>query len=116
MINNWFIPDRSEIPIVKKYLLVTLSLILTSVGMASATAILPPAPNIDANSFVLIDANSEVILAQHNGEARVAPASLTKIMTALIVEEEVKAGRTSYDEEVEVSVKAWRTGGSKMFI
>ena len=116
MINNWFIPDRSEIPTVKKYLLVTLSVIFTSVGMVSARSILPPAPDIDANSFVLIDANSEVILAQHNIEARVAPASLTKIMTALIVEEEVKAGRTSYDEEVEVSVKAWRTGGSKMFI
>ena len=82
----------------------------------NARSILPPAPNVDATSFVLMDANSEVILVQRNAEARVAPASLTKIMTALIVEEEVKAGRTGYDEESEVSVKAWRTGGSKMFI
>ena len=73
-------------------------------------------PKINATSFVLIDANSQVILAENNAEARVAPASLTKIMTALIVEEEVKAGRTGYNEQTEVSVKAWRTGGSKMFI
>ena len=79
--------------------------------MVSAKSILPPVPNIDATSFVLIDANSQVILAEHNAEARVAPASLTKIMTALLVEEEVKAGRAGYNEETEISVKAWRTGG-----
>ena len=116
MINNWSIPDSSEIPALFKYLLVTLLALFTFPAAVNARSILPPVPNIDATSFVLIDANSQVILAEHNAEARVAPASLTKIMTALIIEEEVKAGRAEYDEEAEISVKAWRTGGSKMFI
>ena len=116
MINNWSIPDRFQIFALLKYLLVTFSALVTYADMVSAKSILPPVPNIDATSFVLIDANSQVILAEHNAEARVAPASLTKIMTALIVEEEVKAGRARYDEEAEISVRAWRTGGSKMFI
>ena len=116
MINNWSIPDRFQIFALLKYLLVTFSALVTYADIVSAKSILPPVPNIDATSFVLIDANSQVILAEHNAEARVAPASLTKIMTALLVEEEVKAGRAGYKEETEVSVKAWRTGGSKMFI
>ena len=116
MINNWFIPHRFDIPVLLKCLLVNFSALFTFVDMVNARSILPPVPNIDATSFVLIDANSQVVLAEKNAEARVAPASLTKIMTALIVEEEVKAGRAEYDEEAEISVKAWRTGGSKMFI
>ena len=116
MINNWSIPDRFQIFALLKYLPVTFSALVTYADIVSAKSILPPVPNIDATSFVLIDANSQVILAEHNAQARVAPASLTKIMTALLVEEEVKAGRAGYNEETEVSVKAWRTGGSKMFI
>ena len=98
MINNWSIPDRFQILALLKYLLITFASLVTYADIANAKSILPPVPNIDATSFVLIDANSQVILAEHNAQARVAPASLTKIMTALLVEEEVKAGRAGYNE------------------
>ena len=75
---------------------------------------LPP-PKLEASSYLLIDAQTSKVLAEHNAQEN-APASLTKIMTGYVVEEEVRRGRLDLDEEVPISVNAWRTGGSKMFI
>ena len=66
--------------------------------------------------FLLIDADTNKVLAEHNARQRSAPASLTKIMTGYVVEEEIRRGRLGTDEPVQISVNAWRTGGSKMFI
>ncbi len=82
----------------------------------AAQPIIPPAPNINATSYLLIDAASNKVLVEHNSHEQKAPASLTKIMTAYIAEQEIEAGRISEDDEVLISVNAWRTGGSKMFI
>ena len=82
----------------------------------AAAPIIPPPPKVDATSFLLIDATSETVLVEHNVHEPNAPASLTKIMTAFIAEEEIEAGRVAEQDEVLVSVNAWRTGGSKMFI
>jgi len=63
-----------------------------------------------------MDANSGVILASKNPDQRMAPASLTKMMTSYMVSGALKAGRIHLDDGVLVSESAWRTGGSKMFI
>ena len=81
-----------------------------------AVPIIPPPPSIAASSYLLIDAKSKKVLVEKNSAQRLPPASLTKIMTAYIVEEEIKSGRLKMDEAAPISVKAWRTGGSKMFI
>ncbi len=81
-----------------------------------AAPILQPPPSIAASSYLLIDAKSKKVLVEKNSAQRLPPASLTKIMTAYIVEEEIKSGRLKMDEAAPISVKAWRTGGSKMFI
>ncbi len=81
-----------------------------------AAPIIPPPPSIAASSYLLIDAKSKKVLVEKNSAQRLPPASLTKIMTAYIVEEEIKSGRLKMDEAAPISVKAWRTGGSKMFI
>ena len=81
-----------------------------------AAPIIPPPPSIAASSYLLIDAKSKKVLVEKNSTQRLPPASLTKIMTAYIVEEEIKSGRLKMDEAAPISVKAWRTGGSKMFI
>lgn len=81
-----------------------------------AAPIIPPPPSIAASSYLLIDAKSKKVLVEKNSAQRLPPASLTKIMTAYIVEEEIKSGRLKMDEVAPISVKAWRTGGSKMFI
>jgi D-alanyl-D-alanine carboxypeptidase (penicillin-binding protein 5/6) len=63
-----------------------------------------------------MDAASGDILVEEDSHKRVPPASLTKMMTAYIVEKEIDQGRVNLYDEVPVSVKAWQTGGSKMFI
>ncbi len=82
----------------------------------AAAPIIPPPPDVAATSYLLIDAASQEVLVEYNAHERNPPASLTKIMTAYLAEQEIHAGRMSATDEVLVSVNAWRTGGSKMFI
>jgi len=69
-----------------------------------------------ARGHLLIEHNSDTILAEHNADERLEPASLTKILTAYVVFRELKGGNLALTDEALVSEKAWRTGGSKMFI
>ncbi|RUR32884.1 D-alanyl-D-alanine carboxypeptidase [Vreelandella andesensis] len=78
--------------------------------------IIPAAPQLAASSWILMDANSGRILAEHNSDERLPPASLTKLMTAYLVERELDRGTISLTDMINISEKAWRTGGSKMFI
>ena len=76
----------------------------------------PSAPQLAAASYILMDFNSGRILVEHNADQRVDPASITKLMTAYVVFSELDQGNISLPETVPVSEKAWRTGGSRMFI
>lgn len=78
--------------------------------------IIPAPPQLAASSWILMDANSGRILAEHNSDERLPPASLTKLMTAYLVERELDRGTINLTDMVNVSENAWRTGGSKMFI
>ena len=77
---------------------------------------IPAAPKLQASGYLLVDATNGEILVEHNAEEALPPASLTKMMTAYIAEREITEGRMSFDDQVPVSVKAWKTGGSRMFI
>ncbi len=87
-------------------------------GMAQGqnTVSVPSPPEVNAKSYVLQDFHSGQILAQQNAHQRADPASITKLMTAYVVFNELVNGRLREDEKVTISEKAWRTGGSKMFI
>ena len=76
----------------------------------------PAAPQIAANSYILSDFNSGRVLVEHNSDMRVEPASITKLMTAYVAFRELDEGNITLQETVPVSEKAWRTGGSRMFI
>lgn len=78
--------------------------------------IIPAAPQIGARSYVVMDANSGQVILAKNEHVRYAPASLVKIMTSYLAEMELINGNLSESEMVRVSEKAWRTGGSRMFI
>ena len=82
---------------------------------ASAPPI-PAAPQLGAKSYLLQDYFSGDILVEHNADMRVEPASITKLMTAYVVFAELAQGNITLDQKVPVSEKAWRTGGSRMFI
>ncbi len=65
---------------------------------------------------MLIDADTRKVIVGKNSQHRVPPASLTKIMTSYIAAAELERGVISLDDAVDISVKAWQMGGSKMFV
>lgn len=78
--------------------------------------IIPSPPQLAATGYILMDADTGAVLVEHNADERLEPASLTKMMTSYLVSEEIKKGRIGETDMVNISVKAWRMGGSKMFI
>ncbi len=98
-----------------KNTLLIVALLLTNLIYAQSITT-PKPPKLDADSYLLMDFNSEKLLVEFNVDKPVEPASITKMMTAYVVFSELKAGNLSLDDKVLVSEKAWRTGGSKMFI
>ena len=85
-------------------------------SFAASPIFTPAAPSVAASSYLLMDFNSGRVLAEKDPDKRVAPASLTKIMTVYVVFRELKAGHLALDEKVTISQNAWETGGSKMFV
>ena len=95
--------------------LLAASLLLMASG-AQAYSWWPQPPHIAAKSWVLLDARSGEVLASDNPNMELPPASLTKMMTLYLAFEDLKMGRIKLDDHVPVSVKAWKMGGSRMFI
>lgn len=83
---------------------------------APAAASVPPPPQLAAKSWVLMDAASGTVLVNHEGSTRLPPASLTKLMTAHVAALELQRGKIKESDLVSISEKAWRMGGSKMFV
>lgn len=77
---------------------------------------LPLAPALAAKSWVLVEFGSNQFLAAERPDERIEPASLTKLMTAYLTFSALRQKTLALDQAVPVSEKAWRTGGSKMFI
>lgn len=96
----------------------TILLASTAIALNTEAAIFitPKAPSINAAAYVVLDYNSGAIIASNNVDAKRAPASLTKLMTAYVVFQLIKDGRANLDDDVKISEKAWKTGGSKSFI
>ena len=72
----------------------------------------PPAPDVDGQSWVLMDYATGQILASKNPDERRAPASLTKVMTDYVVSAEIAAGHIHPTDPVTISEHAWRAGGA----
>ncbi|MCH8925361.1 MAG: D-alanyl-D-alanine carboxypeptidase [Proteobacteria bacterium] len=91
--------------------------ILAAAGLAAVLAS-PPVSAIEttAREAFLVDATTGRVLLDKNSDVSMPPASMSKIMTTYMVFERLKDGRLSLDDELPVSEKAWRMGGSKMFV
>lgn len=102
----------------KKLIKYTLITFILTFGINSyATIFITPKPlTTNAKSYVLIDYNSNKIIASKNPHAKRSPASLTKLMTSYVAFKRLKNGFINLDDEVLISKKAWKTGGSKSFI
>ncbi len=89
---------------------------LSLVLPARAALPVPPPPQIEARAWLLIDAASGLPLAEKNADAKVEPASLTKLMTAYLAFSALKEGRLKPEQTLPVSEKAWKAEGSRMFL
>ena len=96
------------------FALFTLFLAVTS--FAAEPRPLPAPPVIGATSFFVIDARTGHEIAALEPDKAVAPACLTKLMTAYVVFKSLQEGQIQLSDEVTVSEKAWRAEGSRMFI
>jgi len=72
----------------------------------------PPQPQLNAKSWVLMDYTSGQVLAGDNIDTRVEPASITKVMTSYVVAAQLAAGKIKLEDEVYISENAWRGGGA----
>jgi D-alanyl-D-alanine carboxypeptidase (penicillin-binding protein 5/6) len=106
-----------RIPFSTAFLYLSLMLALLLAANAQATsALIPAPPQVSARSYLVMDTDTGHIIAADRESERFAPASLTKMMTSYIVEYEISKGNISEEDLVLISEKAWRTGGSRMFI
>ncbi|MEA1064406.1 D-alanyl-D-alanine carboxypeptidase DacA [Erwinia sp. HR93] len=88
---------------------VTLSIAAQADDLNIKTMI-PGVPQIDAESYILIDYNSGKVLAEQNADARRDPASLTKMMTSYVIGQAMKAGKFKESDAVTIGQDAWATG------
>lgn len=100
----------------KKTGIVVFLLLLWCGVVQAASVLVPTPPQIGARGYILIDYNSGAVLAEKNADQRMQPASLTKLMTAYVVFHELQTGHIHLNDTTIVSKKAWKTGGSRMFI
>jgi D-alanyl-D-alanine carboxypeptidase (penicillin-binding protein 5/6) len=96
--------------------LLFVALLLLGLGAHATPLPVPPPPQIDARAWLLTDLLSGQALAEKAPDARVEPASLTKLMTAYLAFAAIKEGRLQPDQTLPVSEKAWRAEGSRMFL
>jgi len=90
--------------------------VLLASAAGAQTRPVPAPPMIGAESYLLIDARTGYEIASLNPDEQLAPASLTKLMTAYVVFETLSRNQAALEDLVTISEKAWRTGGSRMFV
>lgn len=89
---------------------------LIGASLAQAALPIPKPPSTGAKSFIIQDYGSGNILAEKNSDVSVEPASITKLMTAYTIFNELQSGNIALTDIVTISEKAWRTPGSRMFV
>ena len=76
----------------------------------------PQVPEISARAYLLVDVTAQQVLAELDADKPIEPASLTKLMTAYVVFDALKAKKIRLDQTLPVSERAWKMPGSRMFI
>lgn len=100
---------------IKRWVFTVLAICIASVWGTVALAAMP-AIETKAKQAVVVDVETDTVLLSKDAFTPMYPASMTKIMTAHILFDQLEEGRLSLEDTFSVSEKAWRKGGSKMFV
>lgn len=87
-----------------------------AVALAALSSAVAQTPETNARQALMVDLSTDTVLLSVNADQRMYPASMTKLMTAYLVFERLQNGTLSLDDAFPVSERAWRKGGSKMFV
>ena len=90
--------------------------ILVLLGMLATFVSPAQAFETPAKAAIILDNRTGVVLFEKNADERIPPASMSKLMTAYMIFDQLRAGKLKLDEEILVSERAWKMGGSQMFI
>jgi D-alanyl-D-alanine carboxypeptidase (penicillin-binding protein 5/6) len=93
-----------------------IALMLALLTVAASHAQPLPAPTVGARAWVLMDYATGQVLASHEADTRLEPASLTKVMTTYLVADALAQKTLTLQQPVTVSERAWRTQGSRSFV
>lgn len=96
--------------------LFALLLLVPALSQAAPARPIPQPPELPVKSYILMDFETGKVLAEKNADKRVEPASITKLMTAYLVDKALADGDLRMDDKVTISEKAWKMKGSKMFV
>ena len=108
---NWRMTDESSIAQSRRHILNVVAFLGAMFLPVASLAL-----EASAKQAVLLDFDTGVELYSKNADDLMPPASMTKMMTVYLLFERLKEGRLALDDELLVSRKAWRKGGSKMFV
>ena len=89
---------------------------LLSISNISSQTLIPDPPEVNAKSYILVEAHTNEIISEQNADLPSGLASLTKIMTGYVVADQIEKGFISKEDQVLISEVCWRMVGSRMFI
>ena len=89
---------------------------LLSISNISSQTLIPDPPEVNAKSYILVEAHTNEIISEQNADLPSGLASLTKIMTGYVVADQIEKGFISKEDQVLISEVCWRMEGSRMFI
>jgi D-alanyl-D-alanine carboxypeptidase (penicillin-binding protein 5/6) len=81
-------------------------LILSQTLLVQAQSFLPPPPELDLRSYILIEPNTNTVIAEFNSDNQIEPASMTKVMTSYVIADQIDNDLIQLDDKVLVSNKA----------
>ncbi len=91
-------------------------LILSQVMFVQGQSFVPNPPELDLKSYILIEPNTNTVIAEFNSDAQIEPASMTKVMTSYVLADQIANDLIDPEDTVLISKKAWKMEGSRMFI
>ena len=106
----------NKVSIKNNFLAMLFVVALMNFSFVHAAKPVPAPPEVAAKNYLLVDFVSGKVLAEKNADSQIEPASITKLMTAYVVYKEMDEDRLAMDDLVIISEKAWRMGGSRMYL